>query len=74
MSSCAEEELHPSVALTAEEREQLRVHKLREKKQQIASLASAVVSDPHGNVRHHRGLRLSSFTTALTRTFLLLFR
>lgn len=54
MSSCAEEALPSFVSLTAEQREQRRVDNLREKKEQIASLASAVVSDPHGNVRHRR--------------------
>lgn len=54
MSSCADEALQSFVSLTAEQREQHRVDKLKEKKEQIASLASAVVSDPHGNVRHQR--------------------
>lgn len=54
MSSGPEEALQSSLMLTAEQREQRRVDQLREKKEQIAVLASAVVSDPHGNVRPHR--------------------
>lgn len=51
VSSWPEEALQSFASLTAEQREQLRVDKLQEKKEQIARLASAVVSDPHGNVR-----------------------
>lgn len=59
MSSWAEEALQSFVLLTAEARERLRGNKINEKKQQIASLASAVVSDPHSNVRLHQlGLQL----------------
>lgn len=54
MSSWAEEALQSFVSLTAEQREQLRVDKIKEKKEQIASLASAVISDPHSNVRRHQ--------------------
>lgn len=58
MSSCAEEELQSLVSLTAEQRERLRVDKIKDKKEQIASLASAVISDPHGNVRRLQHLLL----------------
>eukprot|EP00066_Takifugu_rubripes_P029692 XP_011618958.1 PREDICTED: nucleolar complex protein 3 homolog [Takifugu rubripes] len=52
-----EEALPSFVSLTAEQREQRRVDNLREKKEQIASLASAVVSDPHGNMKRLKELR-----------------
>uniref|UniRef100_H3DMG8 Nucleolar complex protein 3 homolog n=1 Tax=Tetraodon nigroviridis TaxID=99883 RepID=H3DMG8_TETNG len=52
-----EEALQSCVPLTAEEREQLRVVKIKEKKEQIAGLASAVVSDPHSNMKCLKELR-----------------
>lgn len=54
MSSWAEEALQSFESLTAEQRLQHREDRIKEKKEQIASLASAVVSDPHGNVRCHQ--------------------
>lgn len=56
VSSWAEEALQSFVSLTAEQREQLRVDKIKERKEQIASLASAIISDPHSNVRPHQRL------------------
>ncbi|CAJ1081309.1 nucleolar complex protein 3 homolog [Xyrichtys novacula] len=52
-----EEELASSVALTAEEREKLRVEKIRERKLHIAGLGSAIVSDPYSNVKRLKELR-----------------
>lgn len=46
-----------SAALTAEQREQLRVHKIKEKKLCIASLGSAIVSDPYSNMKRVKELR-----------------
>lgn len=60
MSSCAEGELESSAALTPEQREQLRVQKIHERKLHIASLGSAIISAPYTNVRADRwsGIRL----------------
>lgn len=51
VSSCAEGEPESTAALTAEQREQLRVHKINEKKLHIAGLGSAIISNPYSNVR-----------------------
>lgn len=51
VSSCAEGEPESTVALTAEQREKLRVHKINEKKLHIAGLGSAIISNPYSNVR-----------------------
>lgn len=56
VSSCAEEEPESSAALTPEQREQLRVHKINAKKLHIAGLGSAIISDPYSNVRLAAGL------------------
>ncbi|XP_041818625.1 nucleolar complex protein 3 homolog [Chelmon rostratus] len=52
-----EEELESSAELTAEQREQLRVHKINEKKLCIASLGSAIISDPYRNIKRLKELR-----------------
>ena len=54
VSSCAEGEPESTVALTAEQREKLRVHKINEKKLHIAGLGSAIISNPYSNVRLDR--------------------
>lgn len=46
-----------SAALTADQREQLRVHKINERKLCIARLGSAVVSDPYSNIKRVKELR-----------------
>lgn len=56
VSSCAEGEPESSAALTPQQREQHRVHKINEKKLHIASLGSAVISDPYSNVSLPAGL------------------
>lgn len=53
------------VSLTAEQREQLRVDKIKERKEQMASLASAIISDPHSNVRPHQRLQAPPSPPAL---------
>ncbi|XP_075934415.1 nucleolar complex protein 3 homolog [Anarhichas minor] len=52
-----ENEPEDSSALTAEQREQLRVHKINERKLCIARLGSAVVSDPYSNIKRVKELR-----------------
>ncbi|XP_051272927.1 nucleolar complex protein 3 homolog [Dicentrarchus labrax] len=52
-----EGEPESSTALTAEQREQLRVHKINEKKLLIAGLGSAVISDPYSNIKRVKELR-----------------
>lgn len=66
MSSRAEEEPEGSAALTPEQREQLRVHRINEKKLRIAGLGSAIISDPYSNVRAEcwSGIRFTGFITA----------
>ncbi|XP_040885401.1 nucleolar complex protein 3 homolog [Toxotes jaculatrix] len=44
-------------ALTAEQREQLRVQKINQKKLLIASLGSAIISDPFSNMKRVKELR-----------------
>nr|XP_046233058.1 nucleolar complex protein 3 homolog [Scatophagus argus] len=44
-------------ALTPEQREHLRVHKINEKKLRIASLGSVIVSDPYANMKRVKELR-----------------
>lgn len=51
VSSCAEGAVQSLPSLTAEQWEQHRGHKINEKKWRIASLASAIISDPNSNVR-----------------------
>uniref|UniRef100_A0A8C2WJT2 Nucleolar complex protein 3 homolog n=1 Tax=Cyclopterus lumpus TaxID=8103 RepID=A0A8C2WJT2_CYCLU len=46
-----------SEVLTPDQREQLRVHKINERKLCIARLGSAVVSDPYGNIKRVKELR-----------------
>uniref|UniRef100_UPI0037E9651F nucleolar complex protein 3 homolog isoform X2 n=1 Tax=Semicossyphus pulcher TaxID=241346 RepID=UPI0037E9651F len=46
-----------SSALTAEQREQLRVQKINERKLSIAGLGSAIVSDPYSNIKRLKELR-----------------
>ncbi|XP_038155661.1 nucleolar complex protein 3 homolog [Cyprinodon tularosa] len=45
------------MGLTPEERERYRVHTLKMKKQRIASLASAIISDPLNNTKRMKELR-----------------
>ncbi|XP_060883739.1 nucleolar complex protein 3 homolog [Labrus mixtus] len=52
-----EEEPESLLALTAEEREQLRVEKMNERKLMIARLGSAVISEPHSNIKCLKELR-----------------
>ncbi|XP_070782984.1 nucleolar complex protein 3 homolog [Enoplosus armatus] len=52
-----EGEPESSAALTAEQREQLRVHKINEMKLRIASLGSAIMSDPYSNMKRVKELR-----------------
>ncbi|XP_020513097.2 nucleolar complex protein 3 homolog [Labrus bergylta] len=52
-----EEEPESLLALTAEEREQLRVEKMNERKLMIARLGSAVISEPHSNIKRLKELR-----------------
>ncbi|KAK9530970.1 hypothetical protein VZT92_012441 [Zoarces viviparus] len=52
-----ENEPEDSSALTSEQREQLRVHKINERKLCIARLGSAVVSDPYSNIKRVKELR-----------------
>ncbi|KAM6964134.1 nucleolar complex protein 3 homolog [Tautogolabrus adspersus] len=52
-----EEELESSLAMTAEEREELRVEKMNERKMMIARLGSAVISEPHSNIKRLKELR-----------------
>lgn len=52
-----EGEPESSAALTAEQREQLRVHKINEKKLHIAGLGSAIISDPYSNIKRVKELR-----------------
>ncbi|XP_027132913.1 nucleolar complex protein 3 homolog isoform X2 [Larimichthys crocea] len=49
--------LQSGAVLTAEQREQLRVHTMNEKRQRIASLGSAIVSDPYSNIKRVKELR-----------------
>lgn len=51
MSSCSEEEPESTAHLTPEQLDLLRLEKIRDKKLRIASLGSAIVSDPYVNVR-----------------------
>nr|XP_040033167.1 nucleolar complex protein 3 homolog [Gasterosteus aculeatus aculeatus] len=44
-------------ALTSEQREQLRVHKINERRLCIARLGSAVVSDPYSNIKRVKEMR-----------------
>ncbi|XP_037318988.2 nucleolar complex protein 3 homolog [Pungitius pungitius] len=44
-------------ALTSEQREQLRVHKINERRLCIARLGSAVVSDPYNNIKRVKEMR-----------------
>uniref|UniRef100_A0A671XDV5 Nucleolar complex protein 3 homolog n=1 Tax=Sparus aurata TaxID=8175 RepID=A0A671XDV5_SPAAU len=46
-----------TVALTAEQREKLRVHKINEKKLHIAGLGSAIISNPYSNIKRVKELR-----------------
>lgn len=66
VSPCAEGEPEDSAALTPEQREQLRVHKINEKKLRIASLGCAIVSDPYSSVRVDcwSGIRFAACITA----------
>lgn len=50
MSSCSEEEPESTAHLTPEQLDMLRLEKIREKKLRIATLGSAIVSDPYVNV------------------------
>ncbi|XP_033467847.2 nucleolar complex protein 3 homolog [Epinephelus lanceolatus] len=52
-----EGEPESSAALTAEQRETLRLHKINQKKLCIASLGSAVMSDPYSNIKRVKELR-----------------
>ncbi|TKS65139.1 Nucleolar complex protein 3 -like protein [Collichthys lucidus] len=49
--------LQSGAGLTAEQREQLRVHTVSEKRRRIASLGSAIVSDPYSNIKRVKELR-----------------
>ncbi|TMS01443.1 Nucleolar complex protein 3-like protein [Larimichthys crocea] len=49
--------LQSGAVLTAEQREQLRVHTMNEKRQRIASLGSAIVSNPYSNIKRVKELR-----------------
>ncbi|KAG7506981.1 nucleolar complex protein 3-like [Solea senegalensis] len=49
--------LQTVAALTAEQRERLRVETLKQKKLQIAGLASALISDPTSNIKRLKELR-----------------
>ncbi|KAI3365034.1 hypothetical protein L3Q82_010087, partial [Scortum barcoo] len=57
VSSRAEGEPQSSAVLTAEQREQLRVHKINERKLCIAGLGSAIMSDPYSNIKRLKELR-----------------
>ncbi|KAM3592057.1 uncharacterized protein V6R79_012117 [Siganus canaliculatus] len=46
-----------SAVLTAEQREQLRLQKISEKKLHIAGLGSAIVADPYSNIKRLKELR-----------------
>uniref|UniRef100_A0A3Q4B3N4 Nucleolar complex protein 3 homolog n=1 Tax=Mola mola TaxID=94237 RepID=A0A3Q4B3N4_MOLML len=52
-----EGELESSAALTPEQREQLRVQKIHERKLHIASLGSAIISAPYTNMKRVKELR-----------------
>lgn len=52
-----EGEPESTVALTAEQREKLRVHKINEKKLHIAGLGSAIISNPYSNIKRVKELR-----------------
>ncbi|XP_036937762.1 nucleolar complex protein 3 homolog isoform X1 [Acanthopagrus latus] len=52
-----EGEPESTAALTAEQREQLRVHKINEKKLHIAGLGSAIISNPYSNIKRVKELR-----------------
>lgn len=52
-----EVEPHGSAVLTAEEREQLRLQKISEKKLHIAGLGSAIVADPYSSIKRLKELR-----------------
>ncbi|KAM8729940.1 nucleolar complex protein 3 homolog [Acanthopagrus schlegelii] len=52
-----EGEPESAAALTAEQREQLRVHKINEKKLHIAGLGSAIISNPYSNIKRVKELR-----------------
>ncbi|XP_039991094.1 nucleolar complex protein 3 homolog isoform X2 [Xiphias gladius] len=52
-----EEEPESIAELTAEQQEQLRVQKINQKKLLIASLGSAIISDPFGNIKRVKELR-----------------
>uniref|UniRef100_A0A3Q2DBI1 Nucleolar complex protein 3 homolog n=1 Tax=Cyprinodon variegatus TaxID=28743 RepID=A0A3Q2DBI1_CYPVA len=56
-SSDAEGASSSYMGLTPEERERYRVHTLKMKKQRIASLASAIISDPLNNTKRMKELR-----------------
>ncbi|KAM7381027.1 hypothetical protein PAMA_012050 [Pampus argenteus] len=51
------EELQSTAELTEEQREELRVQKIKEKKLCIATLGSAVISDPFTNIKRVKELR-----------------
>lgn len=68
MSSCSEEEPESTAHLTPEQLDTLRVEKIREKKLRIASLGSAIVSDPYVNVR--RPSAVKSHTSSLLVLFI----
>ncbi|XP_056153207.1 nucleolar complex protein 3 homolog [Lampris incognitus] len=53
----SEEEPEPELQLTEGEREQLRAQKLTEKKQRIATLGSAIISDPTNGIKKLKELR-----------------
>ncbi|XP_038554074.1 nucleolar complex protein 3 homolog isoform X1 [Micropterus salmoides] len=52
-----EGEPESAAALTAEQREKLRVHKINQRKLSIASLGSAIISDPYSNMKRVKELR-----------------
>lgn len=51
VSSCSEVEPESTSHLTPEQLDAIRLEKITEKKLRIASLGSAIVSDPYNNVR-----------------------